>query len=112
MNQLMTLERVDKVELVKSIIAPWRSNKTIVDAPCADIAIAALDRFRSCHNFELKRLLCEVRAGILTIRGQVSSYYVKQLAQETLRSLEGVIRIINRLEVVYDQKNHGEVEIQ
>ncbi len=78
MNQLMILERVNKVGPVQKIVALQRSDKTIAVAPCEDVEIASLSRFRSCHNSELKRLQCEVRAGILFIRGQVSSYYLKQ----------------------------------
>ena len=112
MNQLMIVASVDKGERAQGIIAPRRSDKPIGEARYDDVTAAALGRFRSCHNFELQRLLCEVRAGILTIRGQVSSYYLKQLAQETVRSLEGVIRIVNHLEVVYVQTKHGKTEFQ
>lgn len=58
----------------------------------------------SSHNMELKRVLCEVRTGTLNIRGQVSSYYYKQLAQELVRPIAGVERIVNHLMV-----NHLEV---
>jgi osmotically-inducible protein OsmY len=112
MNHLMIVASVDKGERVQGIIAPRRSDKPTGEALYDDVTKAALGRFRSCRNFELQRLLCEFRAGILTIRGHVSSYYLKQLAQETVRSLEGVMRIVNRLEVVYVQTNHREIEVQ
>jgi osmotically-inducible protein OsmY len=41
----------------------------------------------------------ETREGRVVLRGVVSSYYQKQLAQEAVRRLQGVDSIENRLEV-------------
>jgi osmotically-inducible protein OsmY len=53
---------------------------------------------RSPH---LKRrdLRFETHEGRVVLRGTVSSYYQKQMAQETLRRLKGVDHIENHLEV-------------
>ncbi len=40
-------------------------------------------------------------SGCLTLRGQVNSYFAKQMAQETLRSIQGVVEIDNQLDVVW-----------
>jgi osmotically-inducible protein OsmY len=37
--------------------------------------------------------------GQVTIRGQVYSYFEKQMAQEALRHIEGVTEIVNQLDV-------------
>jgi osmotically-inducible protein OsmY len=100
MNQLMNLERVRKVETVRRIAAKRKNEQSIAELPEDEMAIAAMHRLRSSHNMELKRILCEVRTGILTIRGRVHSYYLKQLAQELVRPVAGVNRIVNQLEVV------------
>jgi hypothetical protein len=34
------------------------------------------------------------------LRGNVTSYYLKQLAQESVRTLDGVAEVVNLLEVV------------
>ena len=39
--------------------------------------------------------------GRVTLRGSVSSYYAKQMAQEAVRKLDGVEEIANELEVGY-----------
>ena len=49
---------------------------------------------------ELHHVTCEFHEGILTLRGSVSSFYMKQLAQTVVRSLDGVERLLNRVEVV------------
>jgi osmotically-inducible protein OsmY len=46
-----------------------------------------------------KRVLCRADRGQVTLSGQVSSYFQKQMAQETVRRLAGVEHIQNLLEV-------------
>lgn len=41
----------------------------------------------------------ETQQGKIVLRGVVGSYYQKQMAQETLRSIEGVHEIENLLQV-------------
>ena len=48
---------------------------------------------------ELRRLVVESTDDEVIIRGKVSSYYVKQMAQESLRSAVGPRRILNRVVV-------------
>lgn len=97
---MVLVEHDDKSELA--------NNNTLRDSDNSsnnsqrnEIVIGALQRLRSCHNFELKRIHCTAHSGNLILRGQVSSYYLKQLAQEVLRSLNGVQRIVNNIEVIY-----------
>lgn len=77
------------------------SDNSSNNSPRNEIVIGALQRLRASHNFELKRLHCTAHSGNLVLGGQVSSYYLKQLAQEVLRSLNGVHRIVNHIEVIY-----------
>ena len=53
------------------------------------------------QNPHLKRrkLRFENQEGRVVLRGVVSSYYQKQMAQEAVRRLEGVDHIENQLEV-------------
>jgi len=43
---------------------------------------------------------CTVRHNILYLQGQVSSYYLRQMAQALIQGLEGVEAIDNQLEVI------------
>ncbi len=47
-----------------------------------------------------KNLRFEVHEDGLVLRGVVRSYYQKQLAQESLKSISGIPRIHNEIEVV------------
>ncbi|MFK8111218.1 MAG: BON domain-containing protein [Rubripirellula sp.] len=49
---------------------------------------------------ELHRVRCEQQGQELTIlRGSVSSYFLKQLAQETVMNVAGVGRVVNFVQV-------------
>ncbi len=61
----------------------------------------AKKRIQSSQYSEIRRIQCEVREGILFLKGQVSSYYIKQLAQEIVRTVEGIGGLANHVEVTY-----------
>jgi hypothetical protein len=63
------------------------------------IAIASTNHLKSCSHSELRKLCCKTERGRLIICGQVSSYYWKQLAQETIRPLSQSLCIENHLDV-------------
>ena len=42
----------------------------------------------------------ESKLGILILRGQVTSYHQKQLAQEAVAKIDGVVQVVNEVEVV------------
>jgi hypothetical protein len=50
----------------------------------------------------LRRLTVEETETTLVIKGSVSSYYLKQLAQETLKQVRGPRELVNQVEVVRD----------
>lgn len=66
------------------------------------------DHFREVVESALARGLCvsgrnlrfEVHENGVVLRGTVRSYYHKQLAQESLKSISGLPRIHNEIEVV------------
>jgi osmotically-inducible protein OsmY len=49
---------------------------------------------------ELRSIRGEFHEGMLILRGQLSSHYLKQLAQEAVRGLPGVKMIVNATEVL------------
>ena len=100
MNELMLMERSEGVEYSERASSLRRNDNTMTEEAGGHIATTTLNILRSCQFLELSRLACEVQAGVLIIRGQVSSFYLKQLAQETARKFTGGYRIVNRLEVI------------
>jgi osmotically-inducible protein OsmY len=45
----------------------------------------------------LRRLLIEETETTVVITGRVSSYYLKQLAQETIMQVRGIREVVNRV---------------
>ena len=65
-----------------------------------EIAEIAQQVLRQSSYFELRDVSCEFSGGILTLRGRVPSYHLKQLAQASVADVPGVVEVHNRVEVV------------
>jgi osmotically-inducible protein OsmY len=48
----------------------------------------------------LKNVRCEYDGGVLTLRGCLPSYYLKQVAQTAVGDVEGVRQVLNYIQVV------------
>jgi len=48
-----------------------------------------------------RNLHCETLGGRVVLKGVVSTYFQKQMAQEALRHVEGVEQIENHLQVIW-----------
>jgi len=64
------------------------------------VAHQAKERLGSTSYHFLRFVDCRFQNGVLTLRGRVPSFYLKQMAQSVLANLEGVDRIDNRVDVV------------
>ena len=49
---------------------------------------------------DFSSLSYETNEGCVVLRGVVPSYFEKQMAQESIRSIEGINEILNELEVL------------
>ena len=56
---------------------------------------------RASPYLPLRNLICEYHEGVLTIRGRVPTFYLKQLAQAYLQKLAIAEEINNQVEVVW-----------
>jgi osmotically-inducible protein OsmY len=63
------------------------------------IVVRAMDVLQQRLDSAARQITCEYEGGVLLLQGRLSSFYEKQLAQETLRTLEGVDQIVNKIEV-------------
>ena len=59
--------------------------------------------------FSLRRVHVEIAEGLVRLQGTVRSFYQKQMAQETVRRIDGVEQIENQLQV--DRLTPSEVEL-
>lgn len=65
--------------------------------------IAENAKLRIVHqpHLSVQRIWCEFADGRLILRGQVPSYYHKQLAQAAVAGMEGVRQVVNEIEVIW-----------
>jgi len=70
-----------------------------VDYPDEDLRRRISSFLGSRHFPAFRRLEVSVLAGAVTVRGQVGSYYEKQVALDTCRRVAGVLCTIDQVEV-------------
>jgi hypothetical protein len=69
-----------------------------------EIAKAARICLRKSPYPAIRNLSCECDCGVLVLRGRLSSFYEKQLAQVVISQLPGIIQLANEAEVVSDPR--------
>ena len=60
----------------------------------------AEDRLRRSGYLALSDVSCDARDDVIYLRGRLPSYYLKQIAQAVADEVEGVRRVVNRIEVI------------
>jgi len=63
------------------------------------IAEIAEARLSASSHPALKNVFCKYDNGVLVLRGRLNSFFHTQLAQEAVRTIKGVERIVNKIEV-------------
>jgi hypothetical protein len=76
---------------------PIEPNPTSADRELEQRIVASL---KSHHVPSLHRVKVEVREGVVTLRGEVNSFYAKQLTQHSARRTAGDRPVIDELSVV------------
>jgi osmotically-inducible protein OsmY len=69
----------------------WATDSQVVNS--------AAQRFQASLYPALRSISCEFHEGVLVLRGRVRTYFLKQMAQETVRTVDGVGLIVNVVEV-------------
>lgn len=77
---------------------PNRELRAIQTCTCC-IVTDVKNRWASSGYASLTKIECACVDGVLVIRGTVSSYDYKQLAQECIRGVQGIQQIVNELTV-------------
>ena len=68
------------------------------EEPC-EIKLMAQAHLDQHADVPIRQISCECHQGVLYLRGTVTSFYHKQLAQEAVR-LPGVRQVVNEIEVI------------
>jgi osmotically-inducible protein OsmY len=67
--------------------------------PYQDVTERARERLRQSPHLSVRSVSCEFERGVLRLRGRLSSFYHKQLAQEAVARLPGVTEVVNEVAV-------------
>lgn len=94
MAEMHRSDAVAVAELTDTVIAG-------VDVVGADVAKQAKIALSRSRIFDLRRLAVDEDGEAVVLRGRVSSYYHKQLAQEVVRNATDGAEVINAIRVVY-----------
>ena len=65
-----------------------------------EIAEIAEARLSASSHLALRKVFCKYDDGVLVLRGRLNSFFHTQLAQETVAKIEGVERVVNKIEIV------------
>jgi osmotically-inducible protein OsmY len=64
-----------------------------------EVARAAEARLRQYSHAMFREVFCTFDQGVLVLRGGVSSFCYTRLSQETVARVEGVVQVVNKIEV-------------
>ena len=67
--------------------------------PHHDVTERAQERLRQSPHHGVRSVSCEFDRGVLRLRGSLSSFYHKQLAQEAVAHMSGVREVVNEVVV-------------
>ena len=66
---------------------------------CQEIAEEARDRLRNDPHVNCRNVSCDCEDGVLWLWGELPSFYAKQVAQEAVKTVEGITGINNDIKV-------------
>jgi osmotically-inducible protein OsmY len=78
-------------------------------APSAGAKVLELvqRRLRDSSYYYLRTVSCAFDEGVLTLRGRVPSFYLKQTVQVIAENVEGVSQVVNLVDVMYPANAAG-----
>lgn len=68
-------------------------------ALCEQVVRSARDRLGQSGYGPLRDIRCDYAGGVLTLKGRVPTFYLKQVAQVTVKDVQHVRQVDNQLEV-------------
>lgn len=71
---------------------------------CHQIAKAAHACLRDNRYRMFAAVSCSCESGVLLLQGRVSSFYLKQVAQESVARVEGVMQVVNEIGVFPEER--------
>ena len=83
------------------------SENSLSRQECDSVVQAIVACLRMHLYLEIRSLSFDYSDGVVTLRGEVTTYYYKQVAQESVRRIVGVVKTINLVDVRYAESMSG-----
>jgi hypothetical protein len=74
-------------------------DREVIGPNAIDALLYARRRLRAAGYAELRQVSCEAHGNVIRLKGRVSRYHLKQLAQHLVRDLPAFDRVENRITV-------------
>jgi BON domain len=72
----------------------------VLATPAVSPIVQAVERrLRESSYYYLRSIRCGYEAGVITLRGRVPTFYLKQTVQSIVEKIEGVEQVVNLVEV-------------
>ncbi len=65
-----------------------------------EVLLIAESRLRNSQYAALRHVWCEYRDGVLVLYGRLPSHYLKQVAQSLVQDVDGILGVLNQIEVL------------
>lgn len=82
-----------------AVATPLQNQSNVGLVPDVDFLADVESALRQSSYSALRRVRCGIVGGVLTLRGQVPTYFLKQVAQSLAAKVANVDRLVNRIEV-------------
>jgi osmotically-inducible protein OsmY len=66
--------------------------------------------FHQTSHPDLTRVTCELHEGLAMLHGTVSTFYLKQLAQEIAKKIDGVKLVVSKVDVAHSKQSDDILE--
>jgi osmotically-inducible protein OsmY len=99
MQQLSCIPSSTAGDVIMVAVDPIPQSGTAREGARTSLADLAESRLRRHPHLALKNVSCDLGHGVLVLRGQVPTYYLKQMAYAAVADLAGVLKIVNQVDV-------------
>jgi hypothetical protein len=82
------------------VLAPSTPAPPVLATPAVSPIVQTVERrLRESSYYYLRSIRCGYEAGVVTLRGRVPTFYLKQTVQSIVEKIEGVEQVLNLVEV-------------
>ncbi len=90
--------------MVQTLAAPRNHSTRLRRKPANPLELRVRQSLCNSPYRHLQEVRCHCGGGVVVLTGILPSFFLKQMAQETVKRFIGVMEIDNRVEVIYTEE--------